>query len=142
EIVELRRVPALARVEGKAEDTVMKQALSGCINQRGYHRQLVLLQLETEIVLLDDLLVAPTVRTVKLGDERRAVFDPHLIDTVLVTVESEGAAIASEPQAFHGIHDKAWRKGLKRVRRFRHSNRPYCFLMMLKIVDTIPLKID
>ena len=120
-VVELRRVPPWPRVEGKAEPLVMEEALARLVSAGRHHRQLVLGQLEAELVLLDDLLVAPAPGAVKLGDQRLPLVDPHLVDAVFVAVQRGGAAIAAVPLALHGIHDEARGKGLKGMRTFGHS---------------------
>ena len=55
EVVEFRGVAPLARVEGKAEPVMVKEALPGGVYNRRHHRQFMFGQLEAEAVLLDDL---------------------------------------------------------------------------------------
>jgi len=86
QIVELGRVPPLTRVKGKPEFVMMKQAFAGRVCQGRHHRQLMLDQIETEVVLLDNLGVAPASRTVKFGDQRLSFVDADLVDAVLIAV--------------------------------------------------------
>ncbi len=46
-------------------------------------------ELLCELMLLENLLIMPAPRPVKLGDDRCAVFDPHLIDPILVAVKGK-----------------------------------------------------
>ena len=109
EIAGLRCAAAAAREEGEAKAGVLEQRAAVAL-ERCHHRHLVLGQFQTELVLLEDRRVAPATRTIELGDQRRFVFDAHLIDAVLVAVERQHAGIAEVADAFHGVEDQVRRE--------------------------------
>ena len=78
-------------------------------------------ELKGEVVFLDDLFIAPAPGTVELRDQRFSLFDTHLVNTVFVTVERRGAAVAAVSQAFDGVHDEARRQVVEGVRRLVHK---------------------
>lgn len=107
EVVKLRSVSALARVQGELEITVREQAVSIFVLQRGNHRQFVFDQLKTELVFLQNLRAAPPVGTVELDHQRIAILDADLVDPVFIAVERKGPVVADITQAFDGVHDQA-----------------------------------
>ncbi len=120
------RCPATAtREQGEAKTAVLEQRLA-IARQRRHHRDFVLGQLSAETVLLADRRIAPAIRTIKLGDQRRFAFDAHLIDAVLVAVECQYAGVAEIAKALHGIEHQIRGEGGKRMahERLRVSGRP------------------
>ena len=69
----------------------------GTERQRRYHRHLGRSQLQRKGVFLDDLRVMPSPRPVELGHHGLTVFQEHLEDPVLVRVELQHTAIATQP---------------------------------------------
>jgi len=72
-------------------------------------------QLEAEQVLFQNLFCTPAVRAVELGNQRLGFVDTDLVDTVLVAVQCEGAAVAAEALALDGIHDEIRGQSMERV---------------------------
>jgi hypothetical protein len=70
-------------------------------------------------VLLGDLRVAPARRTIELRDHRRCVVAPHLVDTVLVAVERQQAAVAANAHAVERVEHAI--RGQSGIRRFGHA---------------------
>ncbi len=81
-------------------------------------------QFEAEGVLLQNLLFAPTVRTIKFGNQRLRFIDTDLIDPVLIAVERKDAAVTDETLTFDGVHDVVGGKSLKRMVAFGHCAIP------------------
>src|SRR5690606_12252250 len=79
---------ASARIDRKSEARMMMQR-PPFEDERRHHRNLALGEFLRESMLFQNLRIAPTRRPVELCDHRRFVFEPHLIDAVLVTVERE-----------------------------------------------------
>ena len=125
EVARLRRPAAPAREQGEAEATVLEQRLA-IARQGRYHRDLMLGQLGAETVLLADRRIAPAVRAIELGDQRRFILDTDLIDAVLVAVECQYAGVAEVAKALHGIEHQIRGEGGKRMahERLRVSGRP------------------
>ncbi|MCY1305131.1 hypothetical protein D9M70_549160 [compost metagenome] len=98
----LRRATAAAGEEGEAKAGVFEQAFAFS-HQRRHHRHLALGQFGAEAVLFTYGRVAPALGSVELGDQRLGVLDAHLVDAVLVAVESEYPRIAEVADAFHSI---------------------------------------
>jgi hypothetical protein len=97
EIVELRRPPALARINRKLEVVVTadrRELPSGVDIHRRHYRYLVLVQVTGQSMLLVDLFETPASRPVKLGDHRFPVVDSDLVNAVLVAVEREYPGVA------------------------------------------------
>jgi hypothetical protein len=115
EIVELRCVPALARIKGKTEVTEMKKTFTALVKHWGDDRQFMFYQLKTELVLFENLLVTPTFGAVELGYQWTPLFDTHLIDAVLVAVQGKSAAITKKAATLDGIHDETGRQGFEVV---------------------------
>src|SRR6267143_2963340 len=80
-VLELRAAPAAARVHGEAEPGV----LAG--KGRRDDRNFMLRQFFCEGMLFRDLPRAPAAGAVELEHHRAAVFQPDLVDAVLVAVE-------------------------------------------------------
>lgn len=120
QVVELRGVSTLARIQGEAKAVVVKETLAASVGAWSYHRQFMFRQFKTEGVLFDDLAVAPAAGAVKLGNDGLAVFNPNLVNAVLVAVQGQGAAIAAIPLAFDGVHYEGGGEGVKRVWACRH----------------------
>src|SRR5260221_962530 len=120
-VLELRRAPAAARKyrEAKAAGRVRRISVG---RERRDDRDLALGKLQAERVLLEDLSVGPARGTVELRDHRGrrtrtgTVFEPDLVDAVLVAVQREQPPVAGEAHARerveHGI------RGEPRVGRF------------------------
>jgi hypothetical protein len=72
-------------------------------------------------VLFENLLVTPAPRPIELSYERLPLFDPNLVNAILIAVERKSAAIAAKSLAFNGIDNEAGGKSLKRVRAIYHS---------------------
>jgi hypothetical protein len=72
-------------------------------------------------MLFENLLVTPTLRTIKFRYQGAVPFDADLIDPVFVTVKGQGSAIAHISLSFHGIHDKTGGQSLKGVLLIGHS---------------------
>ncbi len=121
QIVELRGVTALLRVEGKGKVVIMEQAFTSLIAPGDHHRQLVASQLKGQIMFLNNLLPAPATRAVELGDQRFAVLNPHLVDPVLVAVKGQVAAITSITLTFDRIHNKVGGQPVEGVTVFVHA---------------------
>lgn len=83
--------------------------------ERGDDRNFLLRERQGEGVLFEDGVVGPTLRTVELRDERRAVFHSHLINAVLVAIEGEQTSVAKTPKLFHGGNDRVGEQRGERV---------------------------
>ncbi len=88
----------------ETETAVAEQGLSAQ-HQGRHHRQFVRCHRRRECMFLGDLRVAPASRPVELGDQRRTVIDADLPDAVLVAVERQQGAVATQAEAFDGIED-------------------------------------
>ena len=73
--------------------------------QRRDDRQFGIAELPGKTVFLEDGIVAPTLWPVKLGDDRRLIFDPDLIDAIFVTVQREKPAVAAHGQGFERLEN-------------------------------------
>ena len=72
-------------------------------------------------MLLGDLRIGPAARAVELGDDRRLVFAPHLVDAVFVAVEREQPAIAADAERIERIEDAVGRECGVRMREAVHA---------------------
>ncbi len=104
-----------ARVEGEAKVLIAEQAFSVGIEPRRYHWKLLLGKFQGELVFFDDLLICPAGGAIKLGDQRFAILNADLIDTVFVTIEGKDPAVTIKPLRFDRIHDKAGGQTVERV---------------------------
>ena len=111
-VFQIRPAAAAARVEGEAEALVPKQGLALRIGQRRHGGDFRLGQGQGEDMLLADRRIAPAAGAVELGDQRRAVFHPHLIDAILIAVQGQQAAIAAIAGGVHGIQHRVRREGV------------------------------
>ncbi len=107
-VLELRGATAAARIYGKAKSGELVQGLAP--NGRcGDHRQFACGEFTHELVLLNDLRVAPALRTVELGHHRFGAgcalvfFQIDLIDAVFIAVESEHAPVAAQADALECV---------------------------------------
>src|SRR5690606_17114008 len=114
-IVEIGRLTAAARKQREAKIAKAEQRIAVVIAQRSDHRQLGLNQLMREMVLLENLCVAPALGPVKLGDQRLGALDADLVDAILIAVESEDAQVGQPPGALHRIDDELGRQLRERV---------------------------
>ena len=104
-IIQLRRAPAAARRQRKLEAPVFVQR-TAIEHQRRHHWQLARREFRGKIMLFLNRRTAPSLRPVELGDDRHALLQPHLVNTVFVTVQRLQPAIAAQAAAgFDGIED-------------------------------------
>lgn len=93
--VEVRRASA-APLEDREAETVERVQRAAVECARGHRRNLARGELGDERMLFEDRFVRPAGRTVELRDDRRAVFDAHLIYAVFVAVEREQAPVGAQ----------------------------------------------
>src|SRR5690606_992359 len=99
-------MPTPAWIEGETECLVMKKSVTVDF-QRRHNRYFKIGKFRAELVLFEDLVVRPTLWTIKLGDQWvfAAPFQAHLINAIFVTVEWINAGIAGEAETFHCSQD-------------------------------------
>ena len=112
EVARLRRASAAAREQRETKAAMLEQRLA-IAQQWRHHRHFVFGQFQAEGVLFADCRIAPAVRAIELGDQRRFVLDAHLIDAVLVAVERQDAGVAEVAKALHGIEHQIRGEGGK-----------------------------
>src|SRR5690606_15460499 len=105
EILELRRASGAARIKREAKSRVLGERLAGRAERRN-HRNLALGELERKSVLFVYRSVRPALRPIELGDQRRAVFEPELIDAILEAVQRDQPAVAAISPGLHRIEDE------------------------------------
>ena len=54
-------------------------------------------------MFFQDLCVAPTLRPIKLRDDKRCIVEPYLINAIFVAIECEHAPIAFATGTFDGV---------------------------------------
>ena len=87
-VVQFRGIAATAFKNTKPLICVVMQRFS--VDQfRRDDRDVMINELLRELMLLENLLILPSPRPVKLGDDRCAVLDPYLIDPIFVAVEGK-----------------------------------------------------
>jgi hypothetical protein len=119
-VLEFRRATAAARKDGEPEAVEFVQRPPARL-ERGHDRDLVRVQLRREGVLLEDLRIAPARGAIELGDDGGSFLQPDLIDAVLVAVERQEPAVASQAQRVHGVqHDVRCEPGIG-MRVVRHA---------------------
>src|SRR6202165_53689 len=99
-VFQLGAAPAAARVDRKAETAM----LAG----KGWRdgRYFMLRQFPGKGMFFGDLRRAPAARTVELQHHCSAVFQPDLVDAVLVAVQREQPAVGAKAGAVAGVeHD-------------------------------------
>ncbi len=123
QVVEFRSVPALTRVEGKSKALVLIKTFLMAVDDWRDNRQLMFCQFEAKAMFFENLCVGPAFRTIKFSNQRLAIFNPDLVNTVFVAVQGEGAAVADKTAAFHRVHDEGWCQFLKGMlsERFCHE---------------------
>jgi hypothetical protein len=104
-VFQLGGAAGTARIEGERESLVLGERFAG--KREGRHdRDLARHELERESVLFEQRFVRPASGAVELRDERGPVFQPELVDAVLVTVEAEEPPVAAVAAGFHRVqHD-------------------------------------
>lgn len=114
-LVEFRRTAAPARIDGEAEAGVVEQRASVALQRRD-DGNLECVQFLGERMLLQNLGVAPASGAIELGHHGRLIFDPDLIDAVLVAVEGEHAAVAGEADRLECVqHALRCEAGIRRA---------------------------
>ena len=118
-------LPAAAREEREAEARMVQQR--ACVPvasefagpARKHHRRddrnLGGRQLQREVVLLENRLVAPASRPVELRDDRLAALDADLVDAVLVAAERKDPPIAQQAGGIDRIEDHVRRQPVERM---------------------------
>ncbi len=106
-ILQLRRAAAAPRKHREAKAGVLVQRAPNRCERRD-HRDLGIGKLPRELVLLDDLRIGPALGAIELGDERRPLVHPGLIDPVLVAVQGEQPAVRVQA---HGIESVEYAVG-------------------------------
>ena len=110
-IVQLGAVAAAHRCDGQAEGLALDQHLAQRGRRRGHagqrlrrhHRHLGSGQLGAETVLLGNLRIGPAAGPVELGHHAGAVLQHHLEHPVLVAVELQQAAVATQADIVQGV---------------------------------------
>ena len=99
---ELRRAPALPRIQRETETGVMLQC--GIIHiywrDDGQFRDG---EFGRERMFLEDGRIAPAPGAIKLGHDRRSILDAHLIHAILETVQREQTSVGIYTGRFDGI---------------------------------------
>ncbi len=72
------------------------------------HWQVAVGKFQRELVFFEDLRITPTPRTIEFSDYRPVIFDPYLVDTVFVTIESQKPAVAAIAEVFQGRNNLFW----------------------------------
>ncbi len=99
-VIQFRRAATFARRDRKPEIAAVMQCFSlqreGCDN-----RDVGFRKFDTETVFLEDCLVAPAPRSIKLRDYRLLVFDANLIDAILIAIQCQKSPIAVIAEFLH-----------------------------------------
>jgi hypothetical protein len=116
-VVHFRRPTAVAREHRKTEAFECMQAAA--FAQHGRHcGHFAFLQLLHECVLLQDLPVGPASGTVKLGHHGRTFLHADLVNTVLVRIQRQQAAIAKQADTGQGVEHPIGAQFKERMRHF------------------------
>src|SRR5690606_17078246 len=118
---QLRPAASAPLEHGEAEALVLEQR-APVLDDRRHHRNFGGGELEREAVLLLDRRIAPAIRAIELHDERYALLDSHLIDTILVTVQREDAPVGDTPEGLYRGNDDVRSQSVIRVKA-RHARR-------------------
>src|SRR5690606_4672774 len=108
-LLEVRRAPAAARIDGKVELAAVEEGVV-VEEKRGDDRDFATGELERESVLLEDLLARPAAGPVELDDDRRAFVQIHLVDAVLVAVQREKPPVRTQAGVRARIEDRFGRE--------------------------------
>jgi hypothetical protein len=65
-------------------------------------------KLQREAVLFQNLRIAPTRWSIELGNYRRVIFNPNLVDAVFVTVECQKPPVAAIAEVFQSRNNLFW----------------------------------
>ena len=108
-VFELGRAAGPPRIQREAKAAVLAQ--SGTVgDERRDDRDFAACELERERVLLEDGGVGPALRPVELRDQGRPVFEPCLIDAVLVAVQREEPPVAPKRPRLDCVEDQGRRE--------------------------------
>jgi hypothetical protein len=102
--LQFRRAAAAAREHREAEARMLEER-PALRRERGHGGNLALGEFQHEGVLFQDLRVAPAPRAVELRHDGRAVFQPHLVDAVLVAVQAEQPPVAAQSRALERVEN-------------------------------------
>ena len=105
-VLEFRRPPAAARIDGKAKSAKGVQCAAldfGC----RHDRQFAPGKLRDKSMLFGDLFIRPARRAVELRHDgirsRNAVFKINLVDAIFIAVEAEHSPVAAQAHALKGV---------------------------------------
>src|SRR5437660_982894 len=118
-VLELRRAPAAARIEGDAK------FLPPVGMRRGDHRDLALGELARERVLLVALGLRPAARPIELRHHHASLLEPDLVDAVLVAVEAEEAPVRAQAGRGDRVEHPLWRELRIRMRVHGYNSAPW-----------------
>jgi len=111
--VEFRHAPAPTRIYGETEAGVIVQAGAVGQNQGGYHRDFPRREFQRESMFLQDCGIGPATGPIELRHHRRAFFPAHLVDPVLVTVQSQQSPVGPQAHAIQrGEHSVGGEMGI------------------------------
>ena len=115
-IFQFRRAAAALGIDGKAIAVEGVQRLFAR-RERRHHGQLALCEFAHEVVLFQDLCVAPASGAVELrDDDSRLVLEPDLIHPVFVAVQPKQAPVPAQAHAVEGIEHAVGREsGVRRA---------------------------
>ena len=113
-LIQLGRASAVLGEDAEAESAVAVQRVL-VEHERRHHRDFTLRQLTHKHVLFQNRRIRPARGPIKLRHQRRAVFQPHLIDAILITVECQQTAIGAQPEAVYRVEYHIWRQASKSV---------------------------
>src|SRR5207244_7391451 len=82
-------------------------------------------ELVREGVLFIDLRVAPAARPIELRHHHRAVFQPDLVDAVLVAIEAQQAPVGAQAGRGDAIEHHIWRQARIRMRVQGYDSAPW-----------------
>ena len=115
QVVQLGCATAAAREQCDRKFTDVMQTRFRVLAERRDHRQTLAHEIETELMLFADLRIAPAQRSIELRDQRLAIFDADLIDTILITVQREQATIGDIALRLDCRQHEVWRERVERM---------------------------
>jgi hypothetical protein len=89
---------------------VPEESVALRIGQWSHYREFSLNELMAECVLLQNGLVAPTLRAIELGDDRGLALDADLIDAILEAVQGRYPQIGDATRALHCVEHEFGRE--------------------------------
>ena len=78
------------------------------MRNRRNHWQVAVGKLQREAVFFENLRIAPTRRSIKLGNYRRVIFNANLVDAIFVTVECQKPTVAAIAEALQSRNNLFW----------------------------------